>query len=296
MKILFILLTWISVLVWLLSFISATSTTYYLHNESDTQFINYKQLNTTTTDVARVKSRPVDFSTGNNIVLCWPENWTTSNFTSTTQVNGNWSFYVNYSSTANSAVGYLFAKIFKLNSTSEYSIANTSNSTNIGTQGNNQIVNWNYTLPFSDNSKILAGERIGIQLCVNITVKDNGANKNGFIYWENTTSSKVILPINTPDNIPPTWISNTVIKNQSSVSTNMFVNFSSNWTDNIKVDSFIFELNQSNTFKNSSSYSFGSTGNSGNVSSNITLISASPGISVSWRFWVNDSSNNWNNT
>jgi len=117
-------------------------------------------------------------------------------------------------------------------------------------------------------------------------------------FWANDSSrnwnSTQVRSFVVNDTKVPIWISGSILKNQTTVLQNMYVNFSSNWTDNVKVDSFIFEINQSGSYKNSSSYIFGSL--TGNVTTNITFVNASSGFNVTWRFWTNDTNNNWNST
>ncbi len=95
-----------------------------------------------------------------------------------------------------------------------------------------------------------------------------------------------------PDTTQPGYVAASVKKNETNVYQNMFVNFTANWTDNVKLDSFIFSINTGSGFVNSRRYTFGSVGNSGNVSSNVTYITATVGTNVSWKFIVNDTSNN----
>src|SRR3989344_6948288 len=91
------------------------------------------------------------------------------------------------------------------------------------------------------------------------------------------------------------WTINSVNKNETTILQNMFVNFSSNWTDNLALDSFIFSIDGGGGFVNSTNYKFGN-GLKNGISSNITFITASAGTNVSWKFIVNDSVGNWNET
>ncbi|MBI2670363.1 hypothetical protein HYX18_00055, partial [Candidatus Woesearchaeota archaeon] len=122
-------------------------------------------------------------------------------------------------------------------------------------------------------------------------------NVTWFFYFNDTSGNSNTTGLNSfivVDNTTPTYVMGSVLKNQSSVLQNMFVNFSSNWTDNVAMDSFIFSIDQGSGYINSSSYKFGSA--TGNTSSNITFITAAPSTNVSWKFVVNDSSSNWNET
>src|SRR3989344_2765214 len=91
------------------------------------------------------------------------------------------------------------------------------------------------------------------------------------------------------------WVLNSVSKNETSILQNMFVNFSSNWPDKQALDSFIFSIDGGGGFVNSTNYKFGN-GLKNGISSNITFITASAGTNVSWKFIVNDSVGNWNET
>jgi hypothetical protein len=71
----------------------------------------------------------------------------------------------------------------------------------------------------------------------------------------------------------------------------MNVNFSAGWSDEVNLSTFIFSLNQTGVFVNSSALTFNAANN---ISSNISMISALPGTTVQWRFFANDSSNGWN--
>lgn len=73
----------------------------------------------------------------------------------------------------------------------------------------------------------------------------------------------------------------------------MLVKFNASWTDTNGLSGYIFSINQTGSWVNSSFTTFGGTSN---VSENITQITASPGTTVQWRFYANDTSNNWNVT
>ncbi|MBI2133958.1 hypothetical protein HYU11_04720 [Candidatus Woesearchaeota archaeon] len=93
------------------------------------------------------------------------------------------------------------------------------------------------------------------------------------------------------DNTPPFW--NTAQANQSSIFQNDTINFSTMWADTIGLTSFIFSINQTGTWQNSSTYPFsGAT----NTSQNITAITANPATNVSWKFYARDASGWWNET
>lgn len=73
----------------------------------------------------------------------------------------------------------------------------------------------------------------------------------------------------------------------------MYVNFTSRWTDDVGLGSFIFSINQSVNFVNSSAITFSGTANN---ASNVTQITASAGTNVSWRFYATDAAGNSNGT
>jgi hypothetical protein len=94
---------------------------------------------------------------------------------------------------------------------------------------------------------------------------------------------------------PPQWIAGSLLKNQTTVYSNMFVNFTSNWTDSETLRNWTFQINQSGSWVNSSVIAFG-TDPTSNRTSNVTFISAIPGTTVSWRFWAYDNETNLNVT
>jgi hypothetical protein len=140
-------------LINILSFISAAgfqanTTTFWIHNESDSSFSAYHQLRNTSTDHTMITS--ANISTDNPIpaMRCWVNNWTSPNFTVVTSISGIWNFSLNFSRSG-ATTAYLFAQIFKLNSTGRFNIGNSSQSVNVGGQTTNTAVLWNYTLASS---------------------------------------------------------------------------------------------------------------------------------------------------
>lgn len=93
------------------------------------------------------------------------------------------------------------------------------------------------------------------------------------------------------DNSPPYW--SNVQKNQTLIFQNTYINFTANWAENTTLSGFIFSINQSGIWINSSYTTF--TG-ANNISSNITRITVNPGTNVSWYFWANDTLGNANRT
>jgi uncharacterized repeat protein (TIGR01451 family) len=95
----------------------------------------------------------------------------------------------------------------------------------------------------------------------------------------------------TIDTTSPLW-SNLQV-NATPVYWNQTVSFNASWTDAAQLAGYIFSTNQSGTWVNSSFTAFSGTSN---VSHNISTITASPGTTVGWYFWANDSAGNSNQT
>jgi hypothetical protein len=81
--------------------------------------------------------------------------------------------------------------------------------------------------------------------------------------------------------------------NKTPVYENDSVKFTANWTDDVALAGYIFSINQTGTWVNSSFVSFSGTSD---VSENTTQITATVGTTVPWRFYANDTSDNWNVT
>jgi hypothetical protein len=167
-----------------------TYTTYYLHNESDPQFTAYKQLNTSGAHGTTAANSVSLTGTG---VVCWATNWTSPNFTSTVRVNGTWNFSI-WGYCDSIKAEYIQAKLFKLNSSGRYDIVtdqyNTATFCNRAVTG---ISGWQYNA--SALPDLNTGERIGVQFCLNKTQSSNG--KIGYLNWDGTTPSYVVIPIQT---------------------------------------------------------------------------------------------------
>ncbi|MFO7931677.1 MAG: hypothetical protein R6U97_09755 [Desulfosalsimonas sp.] len=88
----------------------------------------------------------------------------------------------------------------------------------------------------------------------------------------------------------PQWQS--YARNQTTVYNEHFIEFNASWTDEA-LYGFIFSINQTGNWENSSLNSFSGTYN---VSENTTQITAAGGTNVSWRIWARDISGNWNAT
>ena len=71
--------------------------------------------------------------------------------------------------------------------------------------------------------------------------------------------------------------------------------FSVLWTDDVNVSGYIFGTNNTGTFVNDTWTPFSNFVNSTFAYSSVTkTLNNTPGNSVRWRFWCNDTSNNWN--
>jgi len=173
-------------------FLETNVTKYYLHNESSTQFTSYKLLNTSVNDTGIATSEGLEELIDTK---CWNNNWTTSNFSSGVGVHGLWNFSI-YGWCDSNKPTYLFAQIFKLNSSGRYNIVNTSQSADnvcadISSPGS--AINWGYNLSQSALTNLSIGERVGIQICKNTTSSASG--KYTYIQWEDSALSYVQIPI-----------------------------------------------------------------------------------------------------
>jgi hypothetical protein len=90
-------------------------------------------------------------------------------------------------------------------------------------------------------------------------------------------------------NLVPSWSSPS--KNETAVYNGMSINFNATWTD-LDLAGYIFAINQTGNWINSSFNAFTAS----NVSENISVISANAGTNVSWYFWANDSIGSSNQT
>lgn len=94
-----------------------------------------------------------------------------------------------------------------------------------------------------------------------------------------------------PDTDPPEWSDPQT--NRTLIHQNDTVRFTANWMDNWGLAGAVFAINQSGSWVNSSYVPFSGTAN---ISENITVITAAPGSTVQWRFYANDTADNWNAT
>ena len=157
-------------------------------------------LNQSTT-LASVVSQPASFFT-NNQITCYNNTWIAPNLTYSIIVNGTWNFSIYSNCTAHFTVAqyFLFAKILKLNYTGLFNPINTSNVGFDCNTGAALLRSWTYNVPYSSMVNLSSGDRIGIQICTEVT-GGGGGGRSGTIFWENTTNSTVIIPTNTL--VPP---------------------------------------------------------------------------------------------
>jgi len=81
--------------------------------------------------------------------------------------------------------------------------------------------------------------------------------------------------------------------NKTPIYENDYVKFTANWTDDVALAGYIFSINQTGIWVNSSLTSFIGTSD---VSENTMQITATAGTTVQWRFYANDTFDNWNVT
>ncbi len=115
---------------------------------------------------------------------------------------------------------------------------------------------------------------------------------NTWRVWANDSAGNVNSSTVTfyKDTGKPSW--SNLQKNETVIYNGMNVNFNATWT-NAQLAGYIFSINQTGNFVNSSYTIFTGTTN---VSQNISLITATAGTNVSWFFWANDSVGNANQT
>jgi cyclophilin family peptidyl-prolyl cis-trans isomerase len=94
-----------------------------------------------------------------------------------------------------------------------------------------------------------------------------------------------------PDSSPPTYSNISA----SPTSPSSSCTFKVLWTDNVNVSGYILGTNNTGTFTNDTWTSFSNFVNSTFAYSSVTkTLNGTMGNVVRWRFWCNDSSNNWN--
>jgi len=68
-------------------------------------------------------------------------------------------------------------------------------------------------------------------------------------------------------------------------------NFTLDWTDNVGLSGYMFSTNNSGTWRNASFVSFSGINN---TSWNVSILNTTVGILIQWKFYANDTSDNWN--
>lgn len=113
----------------------------------------------------------------------------------------------------------------------------------------------------------------------------SGPNSDDELEW-----NAVTIEINTLDSPPQS--SNPQV-NDTTFYPQVNYTFNTNWTDDVNLAGYIFSINQSGSWINSSFTSFSGTSN---TSSNVTTLTASGETTVAWKFFANDTAGNWNET
>ena len=94
-----------------------------------------------------------------------------------------------------------------------------------------------------------------------------------------------------PDSSPPTYSNISA----SGTRANSSCTFSVLWTDNANVSGYVFGTSNTGTFMNDTWTPFSNFVNSTFAYANVTkILNSTIGSVVRWRFWCNDTSNNWN--
>jgi len=200
-------------------------TTYILHNESDLQYSSYKQMKNISTDLSTITSEREVLN--NDAPVCWSAKWLANNWTNDVLVNGTWTFniYTNCSASFSSGQYWLQAEFIKRNATGEFIPVATPWSTFSCGTGAPTLKTWSYNLLYNFFKEVKPGEKIGAQICVEVTAS-GAANKYSYMEWEGATSSNVLFPFSLLDNTPPNL---TIISpsNQSYNNATILVNISS---------------------------------------------------------------------
>jgi len=95
----------------------------------------------------------------------------------------------------------------------------------------------------------------------------------------------------TIDTTPPQW--SNPQKNATTIYKNDYVKFNTSWTDNAGLSAYIFSTNDTGSWVNQSAVTFSGTSN---TSTQTYQVTASRNTVVGWRFYANDTTNNWNAT
>jgi hypothetical protein len=96
----------------------------------------------------------------------------------------------------------------------------------------------------------------------------------------------------TPDTTPPTYDNSTL--KASNVLAGSMCTFSCRWQDDVGLSGFIFEHNNTGTLKNETWTSFDAAGSNSQWSNASLTLNDTANTFIQWKFYANDTNNNWN--
>ncbi|HJX06008.1 MAG TPA: LamG domain-containing protein [Candidatus Nanoarchaeia archaeon] len=126
----------------------------------------------------------------------------------------------------------------------------------------------------------------GFAVRIRNAVQLSGSGGNAEYFWVDDMLAKKEINITAPSWSNPQ-------KNATNIYQNDYIMFNTSWTDTDGLAGYIFSINQTGTWANSTLTAFSGTSN---VSQNITQITASAGTTVQWKFYANDTDGLWNMT
>ncbi len=106
---------------------------------------------------------------------------------------------------------------------------------------------------------------------------------------QNYTSSQSTYFIIVSDTTSPTWSNNGL--NATTIRVGDRVEFNATWQDNVNLSGYVFSINDTGNWVNSSLIPFTTS-----TSNYTTTITSTRGETVQWKFYAVDTSNNWANT
>ncbi len=162
------------------------------------------------------------------------------------------------------------------------------------------IFSINQSLVFVNSSYISFNTRWNISSNISNISAPAGTNVSWRFYANSTdgplnatdVQTFVVAAAAAGDTALPTW--SNMQRNETTVTRFMFVNFTTAWTDGTALAAFIFSINQSLVFVNSTAISFSGAPTAAG-SSNVSQITAPVGTNISWRFYANDTVNTYFN-
>jgi hypothetical protein len=220
-----------------------TILTYILHNESDAQYSSYKQMKNVSADIGTVRSEGI--ATDFVVYQCWNSKWLSPNWTAQMAINGTYNFTI-YTIADQTPTAAASVRIFKYNATSpnEFNISTSQATPILLTKNVEKIFAWTTTVPSGQYTNLTVGERVGIQVCANITVAKAGGFFNMDI--EQTTPSFVIFPNTSIIGGGP--MVNLVSPNDGNITALNSVNFTCNATTTALLTNITFYWNYSGSF------------------------------------------------